>query len=143
MAGTLHFVAMVTLGVATAVAVSRSFGRPTGKRLLAAALVGLASLLSGALFVHGCDAGFPLAQWAIGAGAAVVAVLFVRHARLRLALAIGGFATMLVLGLHYTALVHGDAWVGNPSSMALEAPARAEWHTSLTRLWARRAAARP
>lgn len=137
MAGAFHFVAMAILALATAATLSRSFGRPTWKRLGAAALVGVAGLFGGALFLHACDAGAPLTSWALGTGCAILAVLFVREPRARAVLAIGALLVMLGLGAHYTALVHGDAWIGNPASMNLAAPARAEWHTWATLLWAR------
>lgn len=137
MAGAFHFLAMTTLTVATAVAIVRGFGRPTWGRAGAAAAAGFGSLFVGLLFLHGCDTGAPLTQWAVGAGCALASILFVGDRRARLGLALGSLLVMAGLAWHYTAIVHGADWVGNPASFTLDGPATAEWHTWLTRLWAR------
>lgn len=44
---------------------------------------------------------------------------------------------MIGLSSHYSDVVHGAEWVGNPDSFTLSRTATSEWHTFLTGLYHR------
>lgn len=137
MVGAIHFIGLVGLAFVTLGVIVRCSARPTLKRVGLAGLASVACLAGGLAFAHGCDAGTPLTQWAIPVACMVLAILLVRESTTRIALVVASALVLVALSAHYTEVVHGRAWVGDPASMTVEGQVTEEWHTPLTRLWRR------
>jgi hypothetical protein len=139
--GTLHALALLTCIALTELAASRYHRVPSIRRVVGAIAAGLAlAAFSASLGLHMCGRGDPVQQWAIPSICLALGVAFVGHVRVRRTLA-AALAMIAVIGsLHYAALVHGDAYVGQAmvTDAGPDGPLRSRpvWHTPLTGLYA-------
>jgi hypothetical protein len=140
MLGGLHWVLLVGILFATAVAVAKFAARPSASRIVLATLGGfLCAAISFGVALHRCGLGVPIGQWAIPSICVITAAMLIGKAWLRRGICC--VAVLLAIGLswQYSRVVHGPDFVGvaSPAPHHGIVVAKREWHTWLTGLYRR------
>ena len=117
MVGNLHALMLIALPLLTLLACAAG-GRPDRPRQRTSVLLGgvlILIVLAGSLSAHGCNAGQPVMQWGIPGVCLLATVLWVHNQRLAGALAVASALAMFGLSFHYSEVVHGPIYVGDPN----------------------------
>jgi hypothetical protein len=140
------------LGILAALALAAlalvGFGRapaPRPRIVAGAAFFVVACALLGLGTIHMCGAGEPLWQYVLPLGGAALVIAFVEESHVRYGFAALALAVAIGLSAQFLALVHSDAYTGNPrweqrlaEARGGRADVRPLWHTPLTGLYAKR-----
>lgn len=115
MIGNLHAAALLSLTLVTIVVCARCRRERPRRRMLPGLLTGaLLGMVASCVSSHLCRAGQPLTQWLIPAACLAATLTYVGHAAARWTVAIIAVVAMFGLSSHYSDVVHGPVYIGNP-----------------------------
>jgi hypothetical protein len=138
MEGAVHAILLLVLLAVTAIAVGRTYRRPSGRRLAGALCAGVAgSLILGSWMIHLCGNGQAFTQWLIPSACVTLSVAFIGPSALRRGIIAVSLVLSLLLTWHYVGVVHGPDFVGTQAAEGFTGPTRREWHSWISGLYRR------